>query len=352
MTELSVVVPTYNRCAVLARTLSLLCEQTLAAERYELLVVDDGSSDGTAAIVTEFAARAAVRTRYLRHDNRGPGYTQNRGIHAALAPLVVLIADDIFVTPGTLEAHLDLHHQHPQAHVAVAGKVVQSPELPDNAFLRHWDPWENDLLGACDELQYIFFWGCNVSFKREFVLRHGVFLERRGAAMEDVELGYRLSRQGGMRLLYGRQALGYHHHLETIDSACRRAFERGENFDILTDNVADPLLYARLRLIGPPAHRPASGTLAPTERLYGHEQAASWEAWRTHWRRQLVYRLAFNRVTVPLLWLPLLRRAERDPRFAPLVGARMVFGTIMYFINRGLDALRSRQTPPVSRMTL
>ena len=124
-----------------------------------------------------------------------------------------------------------------------------SPDLPDTVFLRNWDPFRYKALERREELPYLNFCGCHVSFKKQFMLTFGMFLERKGAAHEDVEVAWRLHRAGGMRLVYRKDALAYHHHPETIDSACRRAYERGRNFDVLAELVPDPAIYVRNHLV-------------------------------------------------------------------------------------------------------
>ena len=344
MNCISVVIPTYNRRDTLAQNLARLAAQTLDSDAFEVIIIDDGSDDGTGDMVEALTGTLPFELRYFHHANRGPGYTQNRGIRAAEHSLVLLLADDALATPGLLEEHLRLHQLHPEPQVAVAGKMQQSSELPDTPFLRHWDPWDNRDLEPFEELEYIYFWGCNLSFKRSLLMEHGLFLERKGAAMEDVELGFRLACKAGMRLLYGKQALCYHQHPETIESTCTRAFERGCNFDLLTDNVTDPLLYARLRLLGQPAYQPPSTGVGPCDRLYGSDRAAERETWRLQPWRRAMYQLLFNSPTVHALWLPLIRAAHRYRVFEPLVDKRVINGTVLYFLNAGIRELhRQRQ---------
>src|SRR5216684_4744505 len=104
--KLSVVMATYNRAETLRETLRHLAEQELDPADYEVIVVDDGSPDDTRAVVEEWVPRAPFRLTYLHHENHGPGYTQNRGLEVAQAPLVLLMADDILMSPPALPAHL------------------------------------------------------------------------------------------------------------------------------------------------------------------------------------------------------------------------------------------------------
>src|SRR5262252_4727773 len=96
---LSVVVATYNRQDTLVVTLERLAAQTLPVTDFEVIVVDDGSPDRTAAAVTAMIPRMPYSLRFYTHANRGPGATENRGVHEAFGDIVLLIADDIQLEP-------------------------------------------------------------------------------------------------------------------------------------------------------------------------------------------------------------------------------------------------------------
>src|SRR5262249_17265825 len=162
------------------------------------------SADQTPELMAEYLKAGTLPLKYLRHDRKGPGFTQNRGIREAREPWVLLLCDDMVPQPDLLEAHYRAHERHPEPTVALLGKVLQSPDLPDTVFLRNWDPFRYKNLDKCEELTYLHFCGCHVSFKRQFMLTHGMLLERPAAAHEDIEAGWRLYRDGGLRLLYGK----------------------------------------------------------------------------------------------------------------------------------------------------
>jgi glycosyltransferase involved in cell wall biosynthesis len=200
--KLSVVMATYNRADTLRETIRHLAEQELDSSCYEVIIIDDGSPDDgrTRGVVEEAAQSAPFRIEYLHHANRGPGYTENQGLKVAKAPLVLLMADDIFMSPDALKAHVARHEANPELEVAVLGRVLQSPRLTQSVFLRTWDPFRFSSFSGQAELPYYRFWACNVSAKREFVLSRSGFREHRGrggyAAHEDAELGYRLHQAG------------------------------------------------------------------------------------------------------------------------------------------------------------
>lgn len=335
--KLSVVLATYNRADTVRRTLELLADQDLSPDDYEVIVIDDGSSDNTAAVVHDAQSSVRFELNYLQHQNRGPGYTQNRGIRASRAPLILLMADDIFMTRGVLSAHLRAHALHPEPFAAVLGRVVQSPELTQSVFLRTWDSFRFSDFDQAElvEVPYYRFWACNISVKRDFVLANGMFREQKGragpAAHEDPELGYRLH-LAGLRIFYDPAALGYHHHVVTRETACARAYQQGLNFDefrSLAPAPEIPVAYHDLRRQTVADHMRA--WFGPARKhLAGNDRNPAIAI-----GRYAVRGVVFNRVTIRHLWEPLFERAERDPAVANLMRPIFYRGLIAYHFRRG-----------------
>lgn len=223
--ELSVVIPTYNRAGVLQRCLRALLAQKVPGVAWEIIVVDDGSTDATPEIVQAVAADAPVPLRYLWQTNRGPAAARNRGIQAARGRLILMTDSDIIAAPGLLEAHLTAHGRYPQPEVAVLGLVRWSPEHPITPFMRWWEGVRfryHKLLANREPVNHTYFYTCNVSAKRQFLLAHGPFDEAfPNAAYEDSELAYRLWKHG-LRLVFVPQALAYHDHPTDFAHACRQ----------------------------------------------------------------------------------------------------------------------------------
>jgi GT2 family glycosyltransferase len=321
MNRLSVEISTYNRKETLRRVLDGLARQTCPPDLFEVVVADDGSSDGTAEMVESLRPSLPYEVRFVGHRHCGPGATHNLGIRSARGGIVLMLADDILPRPELIREHLQAHDRHPSPAVAVVGRLVQSPELPQTSFQRAWD----SILGALfpkegATLDYRNFWVSHLSFKREFMLTHGMFREWPAASHEDLELGYRLQRQG-MTLLFNPAAVGYHHHPETIESIAARAYEHGRNWYHLESAVDD--LWVRVK----------SGTVRPADGL------------SLYLRVQLAHRLGsllLNRLTVPLLVVPLTRQAERTKALAFLVP--FLAGKIAgYHFRRGLRDSRAEQ---------
>ncbi len=317
-TLVSVVIATFNRCDVLGITLEKLAGQTLGPENFEVIVVDDGSTDKTEEAAESWIRSMPYELRYLRHSNRGPGYTQNRGIREARSNIIVLIADDIQPCGEFLEQHVKTHTANPGDNIAVLGKAVQSPELPQSIIHKYWDPFMYYRFDGKRELDGVFFFACNISVKKNFLLQNGMYKERKGAAHEDVELGYRLGRKG-LRIFYNERAIAFHYHIETLSKACRRAYERGRNFDMLSENIPKPFIFSLYHICSPEAGFKAVAKMLP---------------------REIPRRILFNRLTVGFFWRPLLERAESSALAAVFANGITYRGTIHYHQRVGYSDMK------------
>lgn len=336
---LSVVVATYNRQDTIQVTLDRLAKQTLDPAQFEVIVVDDGSPDTTAEVVQAMIPRMPYKLRFYTHANRGPGATENRGIAEAEADLILLIADDIHLEPGTLAEHVEFHRRRPEDHFAALGQVLQSPDMPQTTFQKKWDPFKYwELEGKEVELPYWKFWACQISLKKAFMQKNGLFREHKGAAHEDVELGYRLSK-AGLRIIYVPRAMAYHYHPETLASAIRRSYERGKHWRFIEEHVPDPQIWVKYHILNFRTlgyHYQTYRNLSATQ-LPGEDRNLPWLL-----TRQLIRWVAFNRFTIPL-WIKTLEAADDSPVLASLLHPYSYRGTVFYhFIKGHEDEIRSR----------
>ena len=138
--DVSVVIPTYNRAAQLDVLLKELVRQRASGLRYEVLVVDNGSTDATRSVVSSLAA-SDHRVRYLHEPRRGASNARNRGIAAAAAPIVAFIDDDVLPSRDWLNAIAGAFDAHPEID-CVGGRVEPRwPRQPPPWLTqRHWGP--------------------------------------------------------------------------------------------------------------------------------------------------------------------------------------------------------------------
>ena len=224
---LTVIIPTYNRVELLGKALAGYERQTSPRLIDELLVVDDGSTDSTEMFVREFRGKSRLPIRYLRQSNKGPAAARNLGLSEAKSQLVLFTDSDIIPSHDLVEQHSAWHRQYPEIDSAILGYVTWSPEVNPTPFMRWYG--EDAMLFAYraargrTELDFRFFYTCNLSVNTAFLRKHGRFNECfRSAAYEDTELGYRLSKHG-MKLRYNPAAVAYHHQFFSFAAACRKA---------------------------------------------------------------------------------------------------------------------------------
>jgi glycosyltransferase involved in cell wall biosynthesis len=244
--KLSVLLPTYNRVDALARTLNALQNQTLAADLFEIVVVDDGSSDSTAEFLKDFAGQTVNRFCYaVLADNGGPARARNAGLAMVRCGIVLIIGDDIEPDNSLLEKHLSFHKKYPDGEFALLGHVSFPQELTSTSFM-HWLEADGRRyffnyaeLQDGEEAKPIFFYTCNVSVKMALLDKSGWFDESFPyASHEDLELGYRLADKG-MRLVYDSTARGYHWHTLTIQGIARRVYLMGYSAEIFWQAVSE-----------------------------------------------------------------------------------------------------------------
>ena len=187
--DVSVVIATRDRPERLARQLASIRAQTLDAGRFEVIVVDDGSSP---------PVRADAPVQVIRRDvSGGPGAGRNTGWRAARGRLVVFTDDDCVVTPGWLEAFLAA--ERPGA--LLQGRVLPVPE--EEASI---GPFSHTI--RIEELSRGFE-TANIAYPRELLERLGGFDDRFGQSGEDTDLAWRAI-AAGAEPVFVAEALAYH----------------------------------------------------------------------------------------------------------------------------------------------
>jgi glycosyltransferase involved in cell wall biosynthesis len=224
--KLSVIIPTHNRKAILQRAIRAYGQQTLPPDTFEVLIVDDGSTDGTPEVVSQCAMTSPASLRCLGQENRGQAAARNHGISEARGCIILFADDDVIPAPDMLEEHLSWHNTHPRPNFAVLGYIDWAPEVCPTPFMRwlsHAGPYSSyGYLRPGQEASVGNFYTGNASVKLEFLRKAGLFDEAfQSYGMEDAELGYRLFKNG-MRLLYNPGAVGYHWKHVTFADASRR----------------------------------------------------------------------------------------------------------------------------------
>jgi glycosyltransferase involved in cell wall biosynthesis len=215
--EFSVVIPTFNRLALLRRALDAWETQEPRSLSFEVIVADDGSTDGTAYVLSAWSS-GRFPLRSLTQRNSGPARARNEALRHVRGRYVFFAGDDIFPAPGLLHEHHRVHARERDDRVVVIGKSSWPPDLPLTATMRHIDgPGAEQFSFAYlqDGREYDFrhFYTSNLSISRSFLDREPTYFSEDfpQAAFEDIELSYRLSRHG-QRILYAGRAEAWHYH--------------------------------------------------------------------------------------------------------------------------------------------
>jgi len=232
----SVVITTYNRWPILARTLAALEKQTW--DRLEVVVVDDGSSDETWAGLKAWrdAVKGRMRVAVARQENTGQGLARNRGLGMAEGDLVLFLGDDILPEPELVAEHVR-RHRETDGPCAVVGftdwdrarvRVTPALELVNREGHQFGYAFMND----GEDVPYTCFYTSNISVPRAVLGEEPFDPAFRVYGWEDVELGYRLS-LAGVRIVYCASARAAHCHQMDLRALYRRQVAVGRSLDTL-----------------------------------------------------------------------------------------------------------------------
>ncbi len=226
----SILIPTRNRAERLAETLRSLGRQE-GIGKAEIIVIDDGSTDSTTDQLRTLTDCIPAQLRLLAQSHRGPAAARNLGIRESRGHLVIFTGDDIEPLDGWMTAHFTAHQSQPVETVAILGKTF--PPQRHSPFMRFLtqecsSQFDYAALDRGQVPDYRFFYTSNLSVKRSMLAREaGPFDERFDlAAWEDIDLGYRLARQG-LKIVYEPAAGAVHHHLYTLPDFLRRQESSG-----------------------------------------------------------------------------------------------------------------------------
>jgi GT2 family glycosyltransferase len=228
-TKISVVIPTCNRRERLRETLLALANQSVEGDQFQVIVVPNGCTDGTAEFIESLPFPMPVTV--LSQPVAGRAKARNAGARAASADIVLFLDDDMEAAPELLRAHLDAHQGSPDTAVIgyfpVANRGAEQTIL-DEAAQRWWNKVFANLGEPDHEFTFRDFSTGNVSIPRSLFLAQGGFDETldQNSSGEDWELGFRLI-QRGVRFKYARNAMALHHDPASLAKVLRRSRQEG-----------------------------------------------------------------------------------------------------------------------------
>jgi SAM-dependent methyltransferase len=249
---LSAILCTFNRGALLSRGLESIASQTLAREDFEVIVIDDGSTDDTRRVVESFERR--FHLRYAYQSNAGLASAKNHGIYCSGAPIILFLDDDEVFSPSLFEEHIKTHRAHPENHYAALGYTGLHPSIADKP-LMHFVTEVGCYLFSYPHLKhgnlldYTYFWGGRTSCKRTFLIQHGVFNPVFRFGCEDIELGYRLSKHN-LQVKYNARAISTMIRDISFDAFCARLVRQGQSQHVFSRLHQDAEVQRWCKVLG------------------------------------------------------------------------------------------------------
>jgi glycosyltransferase involved in cell wall biosynthesis len=298
--EISVVVPTYRRSRNLPRLVAALEAQTVSTSRFEVLIVDNGSDDDTAAVLKGLAARTSLHLRPLRiEDNHGPAPARNLGWQSARGEYVAFTDDDCVPRPDWLEQAL------------ASCRATADLGVLQGAALRPAGDHEYSLGTVYRETlgPSPYFEGCNLVFPRAVLARTGGFDETYHFGGEDTAAGWSAIELGGQWLFDETCAVEHDIGQRPFKWHMMMAWREGNLVDVAARHPS----LRREGFWRPWAHRPSNVAfaVAAVATLVAVRKPISLLAW--------------------LPWLWLRRPATRAPEaFARELGWRFVNDAVVF----------------------
>jgi glycosyltransferase involved in cell wall biosynthesis len=235
---LSIIIPTYNRKEPLREILQLLAQQTYPSDRFEVIVVDDGSTDGTPEIIAESFPFAL---RYVRQSNQGDAAARNFGAQQSQADILVFMDDDMLIEPDYLTCLISAQAIYLNRIVVGTWDLWQTKTtrlshssqtlLASGAYYTRYGFTEgssdsSDQADSVVELPFRDVHSNNMALRREVYFKVGMMqpLEFSGSSMWcDLDFTYRAYRQG-FKFLRSTKAVCWHRDrsAETLDGFKKR----------------------------------------------------------------------------------------------------------------------------------
>jgi glycosyltransferase involved in cell wall biosynthesis len=211
----------------LLRTLDGLERQEDPGCEFEVIVVDDGSDDGTSEALTHRNPPYALTA--IRHaKNKGRAAARNTGVRAAAGGVIIFLDDDMDTAPRFVAAHVEGRSKGEKS--ALVGNVKTHPKANDSAVSRYLDTRGAQKIRTEGELPYKYFSTNNSSVVKEHLEAVGLFDESfMSYGFEDVEIAARLSKQLGVKFSFCPQAASLHLHKHTMEDFLRKKVVCGES---------------------------------------------------------------------------------------------------------------------------
>jgi glycosyltransferase involved in cell wall biosynthesis len=260
--DVTVLLAARNLADSLPTWLAHLEQQTYPAAQFEILVIDDGSTDGTADRVRRYAAGAPVRTRCVCQARSGLVKARNLGLREAEGRWVLFLAHDVLASPRLLEQHVRAHNSHEET-IGVAGSIRPHPRLAAGVLTRWFLPEDHRRPARDRPLNILECDIGNISLPRQRLLDSGGFSEAFAFPdFTEAELAWRLAK-GGMQTFFNEHAHGYVAAPASFEAERRRQYGRGYSLRRLAELTAAREIPRRYGVRWNPLHALVDSIVMP-----------------------------------------------------------------------------------------
>ncbi len=245
----SIIIPCYNTGKTIGRTLRAFCKQAVPVEDYEIIVIDDCSTDNTAAEISKEAG--APQVIFLQNPvNSGRALTRNRGLDLACGEIIIFSDGDTIPCANYLRGHLESHDRYAEDYYVVLGAAAMPEDLEIKPLMYLGNVVQGMSAIQCendDPYDWLHFSTLNVSLKRRFIDKirfdDGSFRRQQDenaelAGFEDTELAQRLAKKG-MKLVHNPAIRAFHYHFRSPDEYINKVLDYGKRFAVWT-SLCDP----------------------------------------------------------------------------------------------------------------
>ena len=227
---ISIIIPTYNSIDSLKEMIGSLYKQSHPADQYEIIVVDDGSSDGTGAWVESQKKGCPCHLKYLFQKNQGPASARNLGLKNARGEIVAFTDSDDIASSVWIE---EIGKGYDDDRVAGIGGTIKAKPT-SSAISQYCAYIRFNEQPPVDKTGIIYLITGNASFRKSSLNSIGGFDERYSfAGGEDVDLSFRLKKRG-FYFKYNKTAIIFSHHKETLAALLKAYFNYGKGDSFLT----------------------------------------------------------------------------------------------------------------------
>lgn len=222
LSDLTVVIPVYNCLQHLRQTIACLEKQQPDPALFKVIVVDDGSSDGTGEWLKLYTGRLDLKVISFER-NRGRAAARNAGAAEVDTTLILFLDGDMLLPSEFVEGHCKSHNNH---NSVVIGRVIYHRDLAYKAYASYLEGRGVFKLTQADPIPPRYFLSGNSSLSRSLWQKAGGFDEQLREYGEDIDFGIRLAEVGGM-FNYHPELVVTHLHLRDVDGMVENSYRFG-----------------------------------------------------------------------------------------------------------------------------